>query len=104
MLDSECSMFRKRSERVSCGACGSRGMLRSDEYEGSAVWTGGGCGVPKSRGAGDEDRDVADRDVRSFMRFVLRTWRKRSVISAASWSTSATGAPWAPCECSIVEM
>jgi hypothetical protein len=67
--------------------------------------TGGGCGVPKSRGAGDDDRECTDREVSSFMRLVLRTWRKRSVISEASRSasTSAECARWAAW-CSMVEM
>jgi hypothetical protein len=103
MLESECSMFLNRIERASCGAWGTRGMFRSDEYDGGAFWEDGGCGVPKSRGAGDEDRDCTDRDVSSFIRFVLKTCRKRSVISWASWSVStlASAARWAACECSI---
>ena len=76
-------------------------MFRSDEYDGGALCICGGCGVPKSRGAGDEGRDC-DRAVSSFIRRVLSTCRKRSVISWASLSvsTSAT-ARGAACECSI---
>lgn len=51
------------------------------------VWSIGGCGVPKSRGDGDAERDC-DRDVSSFMRLMLRTWRNCSVISVASLSVS----------------
>lgn len=103
-------MFLKRSERASCGGSGTRGMFRSDEYEGGADWEGGGCGVPKSLGAGDADRECTERDVSSFMRFVLSTWRKRSVRSAASWLASWLALRlllllWpgseAPCECSM---
>ena len=104
MFDNEWSMFLKRSDRASCGACGTKGMLRSDEYEGGALWSCGGCGVPKSRGAGDEDLECTDRDVSSFMRFVLRTWRKRSVISWASLSTSAASALEAACDRSMASV
>ena len=73
-------------------------MFRMDEYVGGAL-DDGGCGVPKSRGAGDADRDC-DRDVISLRRFVLRTLRKRSVSSVAILSVSigAEGARAAPCE------
>jgi hypothetical protein len=76
-------------------------MFRSDEYDGGALCICGGCGVPKSRGAGDEGRDC-DRAVSSFIRRVLRTCRKRSVMSWASLfvSTSAV-ARGATCECSM---
>ena len=89
MLDSECSMFLKRSDRASRGASGTSGMFLSDAYVGgAAACDEGGWGVPKSRGAGDDERDCEVRDVRSFMRLVLRTWRNCSVISAANLSVS----------------
>ena len=93
-------MFLKRSERASCGGSGTRGMFRSDEYEGGEFCWGGGWGVPKSIGAGDVDRECTERDVSSFMRLVLRTWRKRSVRSAARWLASLPGA-LGPCEWSM---
>jgi hypothetical protein len=48
-------------------------MFLMEAYVGGADCDGGGWGVPKSLGAGDEERDCDDRDVSSFMRFVLRT-------------------------------
>ena len=64
-------------------------MFLSDAYVGgAAACDGGGWGDPKSRGAGDEERDCEVRDVRSFIRLVLRTWRNCSVISAANLSVS----------------
>lgn len=66
-------MFLKRSDRASRGASGTSGMFLMEAYVGGADCDGGGWGVPKSLGAGDEERDCDDRDVSSFMRFVLRT-------------------------------
>lgn len=40
-----------------------------------------------SRGAGEADREMLDLLFSSFIRFVLRTWRKRLVSSAASPSS-----------------
>lgn len=95
-------MLRKRSERASLGAWATSGMFLSDEYDGGALVVGG-CHVPKSRGAGEADLDCAEYVDRSFMRLVLRTDRKRSVISAASLSTSLAGAREDTRGCSILD-
>lgn len=77
-------MLRKRSDRASCGATGTSGMLRTAEYDGGAAASRCVGGDDwKFLGGGDDDRDIDECLCNSFMRRVLSTRRKRSVRSRA---------------------